>query len=112
MRRILTFEFVQNNNNARSGFTLLRKKRDGFKSAKKKGGGMILRFLKGRGMVSGLIEKKRDAIPPHPAPLQALVLQVRKKIKSPSSWVTLLGACLYSHGIEPYSSRNFFYLQL
>jgi hypothetical protein len=34
MRRILTFEFVQNNNNARSGFTLLKKKRDGFKSAK------------------------------------------------------------------------------
>jgi hypothetical protein len=26
---------VQNNNNARSGFTLLKKKRDGFKSAKK-----------------------------------------------------------------------------
>jgi hypothetical protein len=26
MRRILTFEFVQNNNNARSGFTLLKKR--------------------------------------------------------------------------------------
>jgi hypothetical protein len=26
---------------------------------------MILRLLKGRGMVSGLFEKKRDAIPPH-----------------------------------------------
>jgi hypothetical protein len=35
MRRILTFESVQNNNNARSGFTLLKKKRDDFKSAKK-----------------------------------------------------------------------------
>jgi hypothetical protein len=35
---------------------------------------MILQLLKGRGMVSGLIEKKRDAISPHPAPLQALVL--------------------------------------
>jgi hypothetical protein len=34
---------------------------------------MILRLLKGRGMVSGLLEKKRDAIPPHPAPLQALL---------------------------------------
>jgi hypothetical protein len=34
---------------------------------------MILRLLKGRGMVSGLFEKKRDAIPPHPAPPQALV---------------------------------------
>jgi hypothetical protein len=33
---------------------------------------MILRLLKGRGMVSGLFEKKRDAIPPPPAPLQAL----------------------------------------
>jgi hypothetical protein len=36
MRRILTFEFQQNNNNARSGFTSAKKKkRDGFKSAKK-----------------------------------------------------------------------------
>jgi hypothetical protein len=36
MRRILTFEFLQNNN-ARSGFTSAKKKkRDGFKSAKKK----------------------------------------------------------------------------
>jgi hypothetical protein len=35
---------------------------------------MILRLLKGRGMVSGLIEKKRDAIPPHPVPPQALSL--------------------------------------
>jgi hypothetical protein len=26
---------------------------------------MVLRLLKGRGMVSGLFEKKRDAIPPH-----------------------------------------------
>jgi hypothetical protein len=26
---------------------------------------MILRLLKDRGMVSGLFEKKRDAIPPH-----------------------------------------------
>jgi hypothetical protein len=32
------FEFVQNNNNARSGFTLLEKKPGGFKSAKKKAG--------------------------------------------------------------------------
>jgi hypothetical protein len=52
---------------------LLKKKRDGFKSAKK-GGGMILPLLKGRGMVSGLFEKKRDAIPPHPAPPQALLM--------------------------------------
>jgi hypothetical protein len=35
MRRILTSEFVQNNNNASSGLTLLKKKRDGFKSTKK-----------------------------------------------------------------------------
>jgi hypothetical protein len=35
---------------------------------------MILRQLKGRGMVSGLFEKKRDAIPPHPAPPQALII--------------------------------------
>jgi hypothetical protein len=73
MRRILTFEFVQNNNNARSGSTLLKKNRDGFKSAKK-GGEIILRLLKGRGMVSGLFEKKRDAIPTHPAPPQALTI--------------------------------------
>jgi hypothetical protein len=33
---------------------------------------MILRLLKGRGMVSGPFAKKRDAIPPHPAPPQAL----------------------------------------
>jgi hypothetical protein len=38
MRRLLTFEVVQNNNNARSGFTLLKKKRDGFKSAEKVAG--------------------------------------------------------------------------
>jgi hypothetical protein len=35
MHHILTFKFMQNNNNARSGFTLLKKKRDGLKSAKK-----------------------------------------------------------------------------
>jgi hypothetical protein len=39
---------------------LLKKKRDDFAT------------VKGRGMVSGLFEKKRDAIPPHPAPSQAL----------------------------------------
>jgi hypothetical protein len=55
---------MQNNNNARSGFTLLKNKWDGLKSAKKDGR-MILRLLKGRGMVSGLFEKKQDAIPPH-----------------------------------------------
>jgi hypothetical protein len=33
---------------------------------------MILRLLKGRGMVSGLFEKKRGAISPHPALPQAL----------------------------------------
>jgi hypothetical protein len=32
------FEFVQNNNNARSGFTLLKKKQDGLKSTKKVAG--------------------------------------------------------------------------
>jgi hypothetical protein len=75
MRHILTSEFVQNNNNARSGFTLLKNKWDGFRSAKKCGR-MILRLLKGRGMVLGLFEKKRDAIPPHPTPLQALVVAI------------------------------------
>jgi hypothetical protein len=35
---------------------------------------MILRLLKGRGMVSGRFEKKRDAISPHPAPLQAQII--------------------------------------
>jgi hypothetical protein len=37
---------------------------------------MILRLLKGRGMVSGLIEKKRDVIPPHPAAPQAVGIPV------------------------------------
>jgi uncharacterized membrane protein len=35
---------------------------------------MILRLLKGRGMVSGLFEKKQDAIPPRPTPPQALFI--------------------------------------
>jgi hypothetical protein len=35
MRRILTFEFVQKYYNARSGFTLLKKKRDGFATVKR-----------------------------------------------------------------------------
>jgi hypothetical protein len=72
MHSILTFEFVQNNNYARSGFTL--KKEAGWFQICLRGRGMILRLLKGRGMVSGLFEKKRDAIPPHPAPPQAQVL--------------------------------------
>jgi hypothetical protein len=37
---------------------------------------MILRLLKGRGMVSGLFEKKQDVILPHPAPPQALPITV------------------------------------
>jgi hypothetical protein len=86
---IFTSEFLKNNNNAGSGFTLLKKKRDGLKSAKK-GGGMILRLLKGRGMVSGLFEKKRDAIPPHPAPPQALqVLQSFVHTRVQTSIITL-----------------------
>jgi hypothetical protein len=40
---------------------------------------MILRLLKGRGMVSGLFEKERDAIPTHPAPLQALHIYIYNK---------------------------------
>jgi hypothetical protein len=64
MRCILTFEFVQNNNNANCGFTSLKKEAGWFQLCLK-GGGMILRLLKGRGMVSGLFEKKRDVIPPH-----------------------------------------------
>jgi hypothetical protein len=36
---------------------------------------MILQLLKGREVVSGLSEKKRDAIPPHPAPPQALAVR-------------------------------------
>jgi hypothetical protein len=43
---------------------------------------MILRVLKGRGMVSGLFEKKRDAIPPHPAPPQALNMYAWYKTSS------------------------------
>jgi hypothetical protein len=39
MHRILTFEFVQNNNNAKNGFTSAKKKKwDDFKSAKKVAG--------------------------------------------------------------------------
>jgi hypothetical protein len=36
---------------------------------------MILRLLKGRGMISGLFERKWDAIPPHPAPPKALSIK-------------------------------------
>jgi hypothetical protein len=43
---------------------------------------MILRLLKGRGMVSGLFEKKRDAILPDPAPSEALVL-INTEMESP-----------------------------
>jgi hypothetical protein len=43
---------------------------------------MILRLLKGRGMVSGLFEKKRDVTPPHPATPQALVLRRTSSSKS------------------------------
>jgi hypothetical protein len=42
---------------------------------------MVLRLLKGRGMVSGLFEKKRDAILPHPTPPQALVIAVTVNAK-------------------------------
>jgi hypothetical protein len=73
MHRILTFEFVQNNNNARSGFTSAEKEAGWFQICYKCGR-MILRLLEGRGMVSGLFEKKRDAIPPHPAAPQALLI--------------------------------------
>jgi hypothetical protein len=49
---------------------------------------MILQLLKGRGMVSRLIEKKWDAIPPHPAPLQALYIThaTTDKIKIIIGW--------------------------
>jgi hypothetical protein len=73
MRRILRFEFLQNNSNARSGF-IFAKKEAGWFQICSKGGGMIWRLLKGRGMVSGLFEKKREAIPPHPAPPQSLLI--------------------------------------
>jgi hypothetical protein len=71
MRRILTFEFVQNNNNARNGFTSAKKKRDGLKSAKKSGG-IILRLLKGRGTDGfGAFRKETRC---HSAPPQALIV--------------------------------------
>jgi hypothetical protein len=37
---------------------------------------MILRLLKGRGVVSRLIEKKWDAITPHPAPPKVLFIYI------------------------------------
>jgi hypothetical protein len=43
MRSILTFEYVQNND-ARSGFTLLKKKEAGWFQICDKGGGMILQL--------------------------------------------------------------------
>jgi hypothetical protein len=64
MRCILMFEFVQNNYNARSGFTSAKKEAGWFQICWK-GGGMILWLLKGKGMILGLFEKKQDAIPPH-----------------------------------------------
>jgi hypothetical protein len=71
MRPILTFEFLQNNNNVRSDFTPLKNKRDGFKSSKNVAG-----LLRGRGMVSGFFEKKQDVIPPHLAQPQAPVRNI------------------------------------
>jgi hypothetical protein len=70
MHHILIFEFVQNSNDARSGFTLI--KRSGMVSNLLKRWRDDFALLKGRGMVLGLFEKKRDAIPPHPAPPQTL----------------------------------------
>jgi hypothetical protein len=47
---------------------------------------MILLLLNGRGIVSGLFEKRRDAIPPHPAPpstakIDSLVNNLEKRSK-------------------------------
>jgi hypothetical protein len=60
-------------------------KTDGFGGLAREGGTSCITqeyiyiyiYIKGRGMVSGLFEKKRDAIPPHPAPPQALPLMIR-----------------------------------
>jgi hypothetical protein len=65
MRRILTFEFLQNNNNARSGFILLKKRsgmvsnllkrwRDDFATVKRQRDGFGA-FSKRNGMPSRLI---------------------------------------------------------
>jgi hypothetical protein len=60
---VLTFEFVQNNNNAKSSFTLLKKNRDGFKSAKKKVAGDFS-TVKRQGNCFGAFRKETGC---HPA---------------------------------------------
>jgi hypothetical protein len=71
MRRILTFEFVQNNNNASSGFTLLKKKRD------------VSNLLKRWRDDFATIKRQRDGFGAyrketgcHPAPPRALYISV------------------------------------
>jgi hypothetical protein len=81
MRRILTFEFVQNNNNARSGFTsakkrirmvsnMLKRWRDDF-STVKKAEGWFRGFSKRNGMPSRLI----------PLHLKHWIFQIPKKME-------------------------------
>jgi hypothetical protein len=65
---------------------------------------MILRLLKGRGIVSGLFEKKRDAMPPHPVSPQALVVRVlnfatSKKEKLPSAQCAYITKFIKTHGL-------------
>jgi hypothetical protein len=55
-------EFVQNNNNARSGFTLLKKNRDGFKSSKRWRDGFVT--VKGQRDGFGAFRKETGC---HPA---------------------------------------------
>jgi hypothetical protein len=68
MRRILTFGFVQNNNNARNGFTLLKKE-----------AGMVSNLLKRWRDDFATVKRQRDGFGAfrketgcHPAPPQAL----------------------------------------
>jgi hypothetical protein len=55
---------------------------------------MILRLLKGRGMVLGLFEKKRDAISPHPVPPQALQMGHDEWDTLKNYWSTVEHMCM------------------
>jgi hypothetical protein len=57
------FELLHNNN-AKSGFTSAKKRSRMVSNLLKRWQDDVV-TVKGRGMVSGLFEKKRDAIPPH-----------------------------------------------
>jgi hypothetical protein len=89
MCRIITFEFVQNNNNARSGFTLLKRS------------GMVSNLLKRWRDDFATVKRQRDGFGGfrketgcHPASPQALLISVRRTVfeieNSINYWLVLV----------------------